>query len=70
MTYTKMSEITLISQVGTHARCPECASRSVKRSSTPQHTGVSMNGASLWELVEECTMCAWISRTPHVKIGA
>jgi hypothetical protein len=64
-----VNNIKSLSRVRSHARCPSCGSARLLRSSEPQNTGVSMNGESLWELVEACTVCTWAKHVPNVKIG-
>jgi hypothetical protein len=63
------SSVKSLSRVRAHDRCPRCGQAKLRRTSKPQNTGVSMNGESLWELTEACTMCAWSKLVANVKIG-
>lgn len=59
-----------LSSVTVTPRCPQCASPWLSREAFPQDEEVSMNGASLYTLSEECNICLWNRLVENVKLGA
>lgn len=64
-----MTELTRLSDITVHGRCPKCGRSSLARN-TVQQTEVASNHASLWTLSQSCIVCGWETTHENVKLGA